>query len=120
MKIIEEFPATWEDRKAELERWYAALEPVELAGLDEAELATYFEDAWTFLRRAWEIHFELMYPLVANFVGFSGLWGAPTRFPPGKSPEAGPSSTADFRRIVRCPTYCPILPGHAQDQRLPR
>ena len=38
-----------------------------------AEIGAYFADAQAFFKRAWEIHFEMMYPLLAAYVGFYGL-----------------------------------------------
>src|SRR5207244_2083964 len=39
------------------------------------ELGGYLRDARSFHRRAWEIHFEVMYPLLANYIGFREVCG---------------------------------------------
>ncbi len=72
-RLIASFPETWAERVKELEAWYAYLERADPTGASLEEIERYFEDAVTYLRRAWEIHFEVMYPLVANYVGFQGL-----------------------------------------------
>lgn len=71
-ELIAGFPRMWERAVAELERWQA-LERRELSTLDRAGIGAFFDEAVTYVRRAWEIHFEAMYPLLANYVGFQGL-----------------------------------------------
>lgn len=71
-ELIAGFPEMWRRAVAELERWQA-LERRDLSGLDRAGIGAFFEEAVTYVRRAWEIHFEAMYPLLANYLGFQGL-----------------------------------------------
>ena len=41
--------------------------------MDPSQLWTAVQDAYAFHRRAWFIHFEVMYVLTANYLGFYGL-----------------------------------------------
>ncbi len=70
--FLETFPETWTKRVRELETWLHHLEGSEPSG-SLADIGNYFEKSVRLIRRAWEIHFEMMYPLVANYVGFYGL-----------------------------------------------
>ena len=71
--FLEQFPKIWADRVVELERGLAHFEDDEHALESPAEIGAYFADAQAFFKRAWEIHFEMMYPLLAAYVGFYGL-----------------------------------------------
>ena len=71
--FLEQFPKIWADRVVELERGLAHFEDDEHALGSPAEIGAYFADAQAFFKRAWEIHFEMMYPLLAAYVGFYGL-----------------------------------------------
>jgi pyruvate,water dikinase len=70
--ILERFQATWADRVTELNRGLAYFEGQSFEGRDIADLACLYEEAVVFHRRAWMIHFEIMYPLLATYVGFHG------------------------------------------------
>ena len=70
---LERFPEIWADRVWELEMGLKHFEDFDTAGRQVADLAQYLVDARTFHRRAWEIHFEVMYPLLANYLGFYGV-----------------------------------------------
>jgi pyruvate,water dikinase len=67
------FPAIWSDRRDEIMQGLRYFETMDLSGKSLAELWQTMEDARAFHVRAWEIHFELMYPLTANYLGFYGL-----------------------------------------------
>ena len=56
----------------ELNRGLAYFEGQSYDGRDLADLARLYEEAVIFHRRAWTIHFEIMYPLLATYVGFHG------------------------------------------------
>ncbi len=73
--FLDRFDEIWAARVAELERGLGQLEGADLAGLSPRQLAVVTGDARAFQRRAWEIHFEIMYPLLANHLGFHGLCG---------------------------------------------
>ncbi len=63
----------WEERKWELELGLDYFESYDFAGKSLAEIGQYIDDARTFQRRAWEIHFEIMYPLLAIYLQLYGL-----------------------------------------------
>jgi phosphohistidine swiveling domain-containing protein len=69
---LDQFQATWADRVTELNRGLAYFEGQSFEGRDLADLARLYEEAVLFHRRAWMIHFEIMYPLLATYVGFHG------------------------------------------------
>ena len=71
--FLEHFDDVWASRVWELEGALAYFETYDFAGRSLDELAEHLRDARAFHRRAWEIHFEVMYPLLANYVGFHGL-----------------------------------------------
>ncbi len=71
--FLGDFPRIWDERVRELETWLHHLEAFDLTGADLSEIGDFYGKSIRFLRRAWEIHFEVMYPLVANYVGFYGL-----------------------------------------------
>ncbi len=65
----DDWAAAVEELKAGLERF----ESLDIASLDKGELAAYLGEAYDFCDRSWEIHFDLMYPLLANYAGFLGI-----------------------------------------------
>ncbi|MCC6949767.1 MAG: hypothetical protein IT539_18585 [Bradyrhizobiaceae bacterium] len=71
--FLQDFPAVWNDRRDEIMAGLRHFETCELNGKSPAELWQIMHDARAFHVRAWEIHFELMYPLTANYLGFYGL-----------------------------------------------
>src|SRR3972149_3506879 len=60
-ELIAAFPETWRRRVEELEQW-RTLERLDVEGLDRTGIGAFYEDAMAYSRRAWEIHFEAMYP----------------------------------------------------------
>jgi pyruvate, water dikinase len=70
---LDRFPDIWADRVWELETGLQYFESYETSGKQLADLAQFLVDARTFHCRAWEIHFEVMYPLLANYLGFYGV-----------------------------------------------
>ncbi|MEU5099362.1 PEP-utilizing enzyme [Streptomyces sp. NPDC020996] len=72
-RFLEEFPRIWAAREAEVEQWWQRLWSTDPAGLDAADLAAHLAETRRFHRRAFEIHFEVMYPLLANHVAFRRL-----------------------------------------------
>jgi pyruvate, water dikinase len=71
--FLQNFPAIWDERRAEIVKSLRYLETYDLAGKSPAEIWQFMVDARAFHVRAWEIHFDLMYPLTANYLGFYGL-----------------------------------------------
>ena len=72
-KFLGNFDAIWEERKWELELGLGYFESYDFAGKSLAEIGQYLDDARTFQKRAWEIHFEIMYPLLAIYLQLYGL-----------------------------------------------
>ena len=72
-KFLGNFDAIWEERKWELELGLGYFESYDFAGKSLAEIGQFIEDAFTFQNRAWEIHFEIMYPLLAIYLQLYGV-----------------------------------------------
>jgi pyruvate,water dikinase len=71
--VLGRFPQTWAERVEELTAGLAHFEGLDLSGMSLPQLAGQLRDARVFFRRSFEIHFEVMYPLLANYVAFYGL-----------------------------------------------
>ena len=71
--FLQNFDAIWEDRKWELDLGLGYFENYDFDGKSLAELGQYMQDAWRFQQRAWEIHFEIMYPLLAVYLQLYGV-----------------------------------------------
>lgn len=71
--FLERFPEMWEQVASGLDRDARALERHDPRTDPPGEQAEYLERARAFQRRAWEVHFDLMYPLLLNQAGFYGL-----------------------------------------------
>jgi pyruvate,water dikinase len=72
---LQNFPQIWKDCVWELETGLEHFEKYDPRGRSLADLGTHLVDARTFNKRAWEIHFQVMYPLLANYLGFYGMCG---------------------------------------------
>jgi phosphohistidine swiveling domain-containing protein len=71
--ILADFGSYWSMRAAELIAGYEHFDNLHLAAMSPAELWTALKDAYAFHRRAWFIHFEVMYVLTANYLAFYAL-----------------------------------------------
>src|ERR1700722_12835184 len=71
--ILADFSSYWSMRAGELTAAYQHFDNLDLSGLSPAELWTVLKDAYAFHRRAWFIHFEVMYVLTANYLAFYAL-----------------------------------------------
>jgi phosphohistidine swiveling domain-containing protein len=71
--ILADFGSYWSMRAAELIAGYEHFDNLDLAAMSPAELWTALKDAYAFHRRAWFIHFEVMYVLTANYLAFYAL-----------------------------------------------
>ena len=71
--ILADFDRCWGMRAAELQAAYDHFDALDLTGMDPGQLWTAVKDAYAFHRRAWFIHFEVMYALTANYLAFYGL-----------------------------------------------
>jgi pyruvate,water dikinase len=72
-RFLQRFDELWAERVEELELGLSHFEALDLSRTDLAELARHLADARAFHRRAWAIHFEVMYPLAANYLGLYQL-----------------------------------------------
>ncbi|MBI2800272.1 MAG: PEP-utilizing protein mobile subunit [Gammaproteobacteria bacterium] len=71
--ILQRFPELWAERAEELK---SALHYFENFDYRQRSLAGLWQplfEARRFFKRSFEIHFELMYPLLVNYIGFRGL-----------------------------------------------
>ncbi|MBR0896769.1 hypothetical protein JQ616_17535 [Bradyrhizobium tropiciagri] len=73
--FLKNFPQIWADCVEELESGSRYFEAYDTNGKTLVELGQFLIDARSFHKRAWEIHFGIMYPLLANYLGFYGLCG---------------------------------------------
>jgi pyruvate,water dikinase len=71
--ILADFNSYWTMRAGELTAAYEHFDHLDLATMSPAELWTTLKDAYAFHRRAWFIHFEVMYVLTANYLAFYAL-----------------------------------------------
>lgn len=71
--ILADFERYWGMRAAELQSAYDHFDRLDLAAMDPAQLWIALKDAYAFHRRAWFIHFEVMYVLTANYLAFYSL-----------------------------------------------
>ena len=67
---IMNFPAMWDARRESITAALEHFEGADLASMELADLRTYLDEFWAFHRWAWEVHFELMDPLIANYFAF--------------------------------------------------
>ena len=71
--ILADFGSYWSMRAGELTSAYEHFDNLDLSDLSPGELWTVLKDAYAFHRRAWFIHFEVMYVLTANYLAFYAL-----------------------------------------------
>jgi phosphohistidine swiveling domain-containing protein len=71
--ILADFGSYWAMRAGELQAAYDHFDNLDLSVMSVAELWTVLKDAYAFHRRAWFIHFEVMYVLTANYLAFYAL-----------------------------------------------
>jgi phosphohistidine swiveling domain-containing protein len=71
--FLQNFDAIWKERVWEIESGLEYFEKFAFKGKNLSDISQYIRDARTFQRRCWEIHFEMMYPLLANYLGFYGV-----------------------------------------------
>ena len=71
--ILADFGSYWSMRAGELTAAYEHFDNIDLSAMSPVELWTALKDAYAFHRRAWFIHFEVMYVLTANYLAFYAL-----------------------------------------------
>lgn len=70
--FLADFDGIWARRRAELEHGWQYFLRSDWSRASLPELAARLVEARDYQRRAFEIHFEIMYPLLANYLGFRG------------------------------------------------
>jgi len=71
-EFLGNFDKIWEERKWELELGLDYFEAYDFDGKGLTDIGQYLADARVFHRRAWEIHFEIMYPLIGIYLELYG------------------------------------------------
>jgi pyruvate,water dikinase len=71
--ILADFGSYWAMRAGELTSAYEHFDNLDLSAMPPSELWTVLKDTYAFHRRAWFIHFEVMYVLTANYLAFYAL-----------------------------------------------
>jgi phosphohistidine swiveling domain-containing protein len=71
--ILADFGSYWAMRAGELQSAYDHFDNLDMSAMSLAEVWTVLKDAYAFHRRAWFIHFEVMYVLTANYLAFYAL-----------------------------------------------
>lgn len=74
-QFLENFDQIWADRRDEVERGWQYFLAQDMSTMSLADLSQLLVDARAFHKRAFEIHFEIMYPMLVNYLGFYGLCG---------------------------------------------
>jgi len=64
------FPTLWAERLGDIKTALAHFEEADLGAMGLPELAVYLGEFWAFHRWVWEVHFELMDPLIGNYFAF--------------------------------------------------
>ena len=71
--VLQDFDRYWASRAGELQAAYDHFDNLDLSAMDPGQLWTVLKDTYAFHRRAWFIHFEVMYVLTANYLAFYAL-----------------------------------------------
>ena len=106
-RFLEGFEATWEERKWELELGLQHFESYDFTGRSLAEIGQYITDARAFHKRAWEIHFELMYPLLGIYLQLYGLCVENGLDPSEVSSSSRAVTRGSWRPTGPCGTWSP-------------
>jgi pyruvate,water dikinase len=71
--VLADFGSYWAMRAGELQAAYDHFDNLDLPAMSLPEVWTVLKDAYAFHRRAWFIHFEVMYVLTANYLALYAL-----------------------------------------------
>ena len=72
-EFLANFDEIWGSRREEVERGWQHFVAMDPASMSLPELSTMLKEARAYHKRAFEIHFEIMYPLLVNYLGFYGM-----------------------------------------------
>ena len=72
-EFLATFDEIWANRRDEVERGWQHFVTMDPSSMSLPELSTMLKEARAYHKRAFEIHFEIMYPLLVNYLGFYGM-----------------------------------------------
>lgn len=72
-EFLANFDEIWANRRDEVERGWQHFVAMDPSSMSLPELSTMLQEARAYHKRAFEIHFEIMYPLLVNYLGFYGM-----------------------------------------------
>jgi len=72
-EFLANFDEIWASRRDEVERGWQHFVAMDPSSMSLPELSTMLHEARAYHKRAFEIHFEVMYPLLVNYLGFYGM-----------------------------------------------
>ena len=72
-EFLANFDEIWASRRDEVERGWQHFVAMDPSSMSLPELSTMLTEARAYHKRAFEIHFEIMYPLLVNYLGFYGM-----------------------------------------------
>ena len=70
--FLQNYRAIWEAGRDELEATWDYFQGVDFASVPTADLGGLIQQGRRYHKRAMEIHFDVMYPMLVNFLGFYG------------------------------------------------
>ena len=70
--FLQNYRAIWEAGRDELEATWDYFQGVDFAAVPTADLGGLIQQGRRYHKRAMEIHFDVMYPMLVNFLGFYG------------------------------------------------
>ncbi|PJM92135.1 PEP-utilizing enzyme [Streptomyces sp. CB01373] len=71
--FLRDFDDLWNRRVAEINAGWRHFQRIDVERSSLRELGVMLAEARRYAQRAFEIHFEMMYPLLANHLGFAGM-----------------------------------------------
>ncbi len=72
-EFLANFDEIWASRRDEVERGWQHFVTMDPSSMSLPDLSTMLKEARAYHKRAFEIHFEIMYPLLVNYLGFYGM-----------------------------------------------
>ena len=70
--FLQNYRSIWDAGRNELEATWDYFQGIDLAAVPTGELGTLIQQGRRYHKRAMEIHFAVMYPMLVNFLGFYG------------------------------------------------
>jgi len=88
--FLQNFDGIWGHMREEIDQGLDYFRGVDLSALSLADLRRNLIQGRRYLKRTAEIHFQVMYPLLANYAGFYSMCGAGAAGACLAYPAAGP------------------------------